>query len=321
MNTGNREHASTAPAGHTPVVSVVIPTYNRASLIQHAIHSCLSQRAAPPLEVIVVDDCSTDDTQSTVARFSKHAVRYIGLPTNRGGAAARNAGIEAARGTFLAFLDSDDTWQPDKLRMQIDAITASTDPANTVCHTQVRAHGLAREQCLPLRGKHSQEGMAEYLFMSHGHIQTSTLLVPTALAKRTRFDPALRKHQDYDFCLRLEDKGAVFLFLPHPLVDWHHDARGDRITRRYGLDASQHFLDTRRGRLGPAASAAFWTDQVFLRELQRSPGRALTTLGRNLVHGPLPLSWHLRWLQHGLGRRLRRLRPAGGQPGTAFSAH
>lgn len=96
----------------TPSFSVVVPTYNRAGLLGEAVRSVLAQ-SNPPLEVLVVDDGSTDETPQVASRFPE-PVRYL-RQENAGVSAARNRGIEEARGDVVAFLDSDDVWQPEKL--------------------------------------------------------------------------------------------------------------------------------------------------------------------------------------------------------------
>ena len=100
----------------TPRVSVVIPTYNRSRALVRALESVFAQ-TEPVLETIVVDDGSTDDTQAVLAGFGSR-VRAI-RKSNGGAGAARNAGIEAARGEFVAFLDDDDAWLPEKNREQV----------------------------------------------------------------------------------------------------------------------------------------------------------------------------------------------------------
>ena len=99
-----------APA---PRFSVIIPTYNRGSVIEEAIDSVMAQRAGD-FELIVVDDGSTDDTRQRLARIHDRRLRRLSLP-HRGVAAARNAGLSAGRGTLISFLDSDDLWKRDKL--------------------------------------------------------------------------------------------------------------------------------------------------------------------------------------------------------------
>src|SRR5690242_14976762 len=103
--------------GQQPSVSVIIPTYNRARFVGEAVASALAQ-TLPPLEVIVVDDGSTDDTADVVARLNDPRVVYL-RQENAGPATARNTGVEAARGDLIALLDSDDRWLPRKLELQV----------------------------------------------------------------------------------------------------------------------------------------------------------------------------------------------------------
>ncbi len=105
-------------------VSVVVPTYNRAHLLERALRSVIPQ-CGPRDEVIVADDGSTDDTATVVEAFGG-PVRLLRLP-HRGAGAARNAGIEAARGDLVAFLDSDDEWLPGKLSLQRAVLAAFPD--------------------------------------------------------------------------------------------------------------------------------------------------------------------------------------------------
>src|SRR5687767_7523259 len=110
----------TSDSGIDPVVSVVLPTYNRAPLLGRAIRSVLGQ-SYTDFELIVVDDGSTDGTSGVVAGFRDKRIRYLPLARNTGAGAARNAGIRVARGKFVAFQDSDDEWLPAKLAKQMSA--------------------------------------------------------------------------------------------------------------------------------------------------------------------------------------------------------
>ncbi|MEO7099853.1 MAG: glycosyltransferase [Luteolibacter sp.] len=101
-------------------ISVVIPTFNRASQVPDAVRSAMEQ-TLKPFEIIVIDDGSSDDTEEVLARFGD-SIRYI-KTENRGVSAARNQGIRESRGEWIAFLDSDDTWHPSKLEGQADCIT------------------------------------------------------------------------------------------------------------------------------------------------------------------------------------------------------
>src|SRR5271165_5797473 len=97
----------------SPLVSVIIPTYNRAYILRDSIDSALGQRSAN-IEVIVADDGSTDGSATLVGNYKK-GVTYL-YQENQGAAAARNLGVRAAKGAYIAFLDSDDVWGPDKVR-------------------------------------------------------------------------------------------------------------------------------------------------------------------------------------------------------------
>jgi glycosyltransferase involved in cell wall biosynthesis len=103
--------------GHS--ISVVIPTYNRSHLLPRALNSVLRQ-TYQPAEIVLVDDCSSDNTQEVAAScFGEIPLLYMRLEKNCGGAAARNAGIGRARGEYIAFLDSDDEWQPNHLSVMM----------------------------------------------------------------------------------------------------------------------------------------------------------------------------------------------------------
>lgn len=126
-----RRHGSAAP-----IVTVVLPTYNRAPLIVRAIRSVLAQ-TYEDFELLVVDDGSTDGTMDEVARVRDPRVRRLRLPANRGAAAARNVGLRAARGRFLAFQDSDDEWLPSKLDRHM-RVFARRDGAVGVVYSDMR---------------------------------------------------------------------------------------------------------------------------------------------------------------------------------------
>ena len=111
-----------------PRVTVIIPTRNRAQLLKVAVGSVLAQRGVD-LEIVVVDEGSTDETPSLLGRIEGGHVRVIRHDSPRGVAAARNAGIAAANAPWLAFLDDDDFWCPDKLQLQLEALAAEPGAA------------------------------------------------------------------------------------------------------------------------------------------------------------------------------------------------
>ncbi len=173
-------------------VSVVVPTHNRATILRESLSSVLAQ-SHQDIEVIVVDDASTDETREVVHHLSDSRIIYKLLPTKGHSAVARNVGIEIATGSYVAFLDSDDQWHPDKVRCQLESILQSRSPTNIVSYTQVVIRSRlddrwippsSSEPIRPATGKRPEQTVADYLFCAEGLMQTSTLMLHRALARR-----------------------------------------------------------------------------------------------------------------------------------------
>lgn len=187
-----------ASAPGFPPLSIVITTFNHARFLAEAIESALAQ-TLPPAEVIVVDDGSTDAPESVVARYpSVHLIRQ----SNQGLAAARNAGLRASRGAFIAFLDADDRLRPEALRTNLDLFLASPACGFVYsAHCKIDATG-ATIWPIPLK----EIGEDPYATMLSGN---SIGMHATVLYRRDRlesvgaFDPALCACEDYDVYLRM----------------------------------------------------------------------------------------------------------------------
>jgi glycosyltransferase involved in cell wall biosynthesis len=187
-------------------ISVVIPAFNSSATLNAAVESARAQTLRPA-EIIVVDDASRDETWAVLGTLVGRDLKPIRCTENRGGAAARNRGIEAASGEFIAFLDADDVWAPEKLELQMLAL-ADAGP-NAFCFSAVtQTNEYGERWTLPRRGPKPGESLADFV-LKHGHIvQTSTLLVPRGLCERCKFSESLRRFQDIDFVLQLERAGA-----------------------------------------------------------------------------------------------------------------
>lgn len=211
-------------------VSVIIPTHNRASLLQRALDSVLAQHR-PAGEVIVVDDGSTDDTAHQV-REHYPTVRYLYQP-NRGVASARNRGIRAATRPWLAFLDADDQWLPDKLARQLAAL--AREPHYRIGHGEeiwIR-HG---RRVNPMK-KHAKTG--GWLFercLPRCVISPSAVIVHREVFDAVGlFDESLPACEDYDLWLRVCIRFPV-QYLPEPLII-KYGGHEDQLSRRYwGMD-------------------------------------------------------------------------------------
>jgi len=211
-------------------VSVVIPTFNRASVITRALESILLQ-TRPPDEILVVDDGSTDDTAERV-RAEFPGVRLI-EQENRGVGAARNAGIRAATGTWIALLDSDDEWLVEKLERQLRAVT--TELETVLCHTD--EIWIRRGRRVNPMKKHRKHG--GHIF---GHCLPLCVISPSSVLLHRRlfetvgwFDEDLPACEDYDLWLRVTARFPV-LFIDEPLIV-KHGGHDDQLSRRYwGMD-------------------------------------------------------------------------------------
>jgi len=208
-----------------PRVSVVIPTYNRARTLSRAVGSVLSQDFRD-IEVIIVDDGSTDATRDVVSSFGDERVRLISHDVNRGVGAARNTGIEAARGDLVAFQDSDDEWLQGKLSAQVRALEAAGEACLLVYCTKIvygrdadHVRGPRRAVCVPGPEVSELSGdLREFLWRQHV-ISTQTMLVRTdALRRIGGFDTRLYNSEEWDIAIRLSEFGT-FAFVDEPLVN------------------------------------------------------------------------------------------------------
>jgi glycosyltransferase involved in cell wall biosynthesis len=207
----------------SPSISVVIPTYNCAHLLPNAIRSAYAQ-TVPPLEVIVVDDGCTDDTADvarTMAASLPSNFTLIQKP-NGGEASARNCGVAAASGEYIAFLDQDDVWLPDKLRRQLALFHRTPAPSLTFT-AYTRISGDDRE-VVRVAGWVPTPEHALRRLMEGCCVTPSTVIVRRdALAEAGPFDETLWLGNDWDMWLRLAATGHRFEYLSEPLTDylWH----------------------------------------------------------------------------------------------------
>lgn len=241
-------------------VSVIIPAYNRRSTLAASIRSAAAQ-THQPIEIVVVDDASTDDTHEELLRLTEESANvslvYERHTKNLGGGAARNTGVRHARGDIVAFLDSDDTWEPNKLERQLAVLASAESPDRTIVYSQVSLHVRGRRHVLPAQGKAASTSVTDYLYLQYGLMQTSTLLLPRHLALKAPIDPDLRRHQDVFLCMELERIGADFGFVAEPLVEWSVDPSQDRISSNPQAEPSLLWLERYGDRLGAAARCAF----------------------------------------------------------------
>jgi glycosyltransferase involved in cell wall biosynthesis len=206
-----------------PHVSVIIPTYNSAAYLVEAIDSVLAQTYSD-VEILVIDDGSTDDTPQVIKRYGDR-VRYL-RQANSGVSVARNRGISESLGRYVAFLDADDTWLPQKLERQMEALAESKSAraSNT-------AYFMTRSDLTPIevRRNPSEGSVLADLLLRGTIVFISTVVCERSVLDLTGgFDPALSQCADWDMWIRVAAH-TDFLGVGEPLVNYRqHDSNMSR---------------------------------------------------------------------------------------------
>lgn len=243
----------------TPLVSVVIPAYNCGLYIALAVQSALDQDY-PHKEIIVVDDGSTDNTLDILAEFGERIV--VICQPNSGVAAARNRGMNAARGALIALLDADDLWLPGKLRTQVIYLNAHLELGAVYCawrewrpdaDGQFRVPQLGRDETERDGNDVRDSGWLYNKLLLDCVIHTTTLLMRREIMERVgAFDHTLRRGQDYDYWFRMSRLAPIHklnavlsLYRIHPESITHKPHRAN-----YPCLVIQKALD-QWGRIGP----------------------------------------------------------------------
>lgn len=210
-----------------PLVSIVLPTFNRAEMLRRALGSIV-QQTLQNIEVIVVDDCSLDvnAVRLVIDGFSDQRITIIRHDSNKGGAAARNTGILACKGEYVAFLDDDDEWRRDKLEKQVDLFQKSQAGDLGVVYsgfTYVSKEGDAHLEIEP-----GSRGNVSVNMLSHCILGSATPLIKRVILSQTgSFDETLPSCQDWDMWIRLSQQ-CSFDFVSGSLA--YSFVHGDQIS-------------------------------------------------------------------------------------------
>jgi glycosyltransferase involved in cell wall biosynthesis len=227
----------------SPLISCIVPTFNSADYVRHALESVFAQTHRP-LQVIVADDGSADETVAIVRAFSQ-PVEVVAQPT-AGPAATRNCGLRAARGDFVAFLDADDEWNPEKLARQVARF--GMRPDLDVCLSHVRLLWSAA-----LAGEEARFRDHPRAATVPGYASTTMLARRSLFDLVGEFDRELWFADATDWFLRAAERGLRIEMLAEVLT--YHRMHGSNLTRRRSaasreefLDVIKRSLDRRRGR-------------------------------------------------------------------------
>jgi glycosyltransferase involved in cell wall biosynthesis len=289
-----------------PMVTAVIPTRNRPGLVLRAVRSALAQTYAN-IEVIVVVDGPDQATVSALETMqaSDARLRILPLPQSVGACDTRNAGIKAARGEWIALLDDDDEWMPQKLEKQI-ALGERSSYSLPVISSRMVLRTPAIDRIWP-RNKPFLP-FADYavlrteLLPGEGGLQTSTLVARSALFKSCLFTSGLPRHQELDWLIRAVDLPGVGLeFVPEPLSIWHVDRNRAAIGNSDDWRSSLKWVNQMRSHFSAESYASFVLERVGASASNQGDWRAFLPLlilaARKGRPTPVPLLFFLlRWI-------------------------
>lgn len=185
------------------MVSVIMPTFNREKTIIRAINSIFRQ-TYKQIELIIVDDCSTDNTENVIKSLNNSKIIYIKHSENQGACAARNKGIKSASGEYIAFLDSDDEWLPTKIERQIDFIQSNN--CDIVFCSHISYYDNEKE-IIPNKKIHTNTFYKQLLYKNF--ITTGSILGKSECFKNINFDTNLPRLQDWDLMINMSQKFSI----------------------------------------------------------------------------------------------------------------
>lgn len=196
-----------------PLVSVIIPTYNRGYTIERCISSVLNQ-TYNELEVIIVDDGSNDCTKEIIGKIVDNRIHYVVLEKQVGACSARNIGIDMSNGSIIAFQDSDDEWELDKIEKQVEILLHRDDIDIIFC--KIKRFEESKE--LDVFPNLNKDLIVSYDQLLAGNlISTQTMLGYTECFKKIKFDKNMKRFQDWEIALRLVKEYQIY-FLNQALV-------------------------------------------------------------------------------------------------------
>lgn len=232
--------------------SVVIPLYNQEKLITRTIESVFEQKIEN-LELIIVDDGSTDNSANVVKEYNDIRIKLISQP-NSGAPTARNRGIAEAKGEYIALLDADDYFLEGHLERARNIIEKECSDGSYSKIIVDRGDEISFLK--PPRGIGENENMSEYLLANRGFIQTSVLVLKSSVAKKVDYLPDLKGGQDTDYAIRLYAAGYRLSFLEEPGAVWLDHVDENRISSKIDFNNRINWLRTNKSMISKKAYLA-----------------------------------------------------------------
>lgn len=282
-------NAHNLPSGAAlPSVTVVIPTVGRPSL-RRTVEAATSQTI--PTQVVVVL------ARPTVEHYVRELLgqlphELVVSDEGIGASAARNVGVEHARGSYVAFCDDDDWWLPQKLERQLDALVGLGDERCLILTSMFFHRRSGKIVVLPRRYPHPDESIADYMVVrsrlrfGEGVVQSSSFFAKTELFREVPWDITLPVHQDWDLAIRLANEHGIQLsFVPEPLVHVTQGSPGS-VSSMHGWEASSVWLTRHSAHLSRRARGDFTAVMVLRRALAGRDRRGVAKGIRGVISNP-----------------------------------
>ena len=287
-----------------PSISVVIPAYNCAHTLKRAVQSVFDQTYSD-YEIIIIDDGSTDDTLKIIGQFHDSRLRFVRHKKSLGAAAARNAGIKAAEGNIIAFLDADDEWLPNKLLYQVSQLNKKQQSGACFCGFYLRSERFCNEMYGRVIIPTNHKNWYKHLMMGCGLGPGTNMIVRRKWFDEIGFfDESLKRYEDWDWVLRLSNL-AMLEVIKLPLAKIN---RGSPPPASIIEEASQIFLQKRAseflkyGAYGRKAIAKRWLEVALHFYYEKKFRKGNFYLRKGLMYYPFQkLGYYLMILDAVLG--------------------
>ncbi|MEQ1789882.1 MAG: glycosyltransferase family 2 protein [Rickettsiales bacterium] len=256
-----------------PLISVIITAYNRASLVSRAIESATKQTYTN-IEIIVVDDASIDNTLEVVDGLKNPLIRIIKNAKNLGASGAKNVGVAGAQGEYIAFLDSDDVWSPQKLELQYAALQKSSNIP--LCFTAIKVHRSSGKTVTRIARR--KNSWFESITYSETFSLGSTLLASKeCMNKVGEINQTLVRFEDRDWCLRYFDYYPDFVYIEEPLVDVYNSSSW--VDAQTVKDSAEKILELNKNRITSHSKQQF---EIFHSSMEFEVAVALWRNNKNI---------------------------------------
>lgn len=232
-------------------VSVVIPTIGNTKMIKRSVDSVLSQTFTN-IEIIIVMDGSSNAVQELIRNYNNDNIKLIETGKNLGGGAARNIGVKAATGKWVALLDDDDEWYSTKIEKQMNEFSGYTIEDNVFCFTASLAYKSEEDNIkLPKKIWAETYTIDEYLFnlkrgQRIGFIQTSTIMASKKYFLNNLFDESLPKHQDWDWLLNAQKKSNNKVIYIDEILNKYHLSNEKSVSKKNIWKFSEKWIENKK---------------------------------------------------------------------------